>query len=51
LCAPFASPDTAPLFGFLASPRNASLMWALLYVALLYLVAWAMYRKKWFVKF
>jgi len=51
LCAPFASPETAPLFGFLASPKNASLFWALLYVALLYSVAWGMYRKKWFVKF
>jgi predicted acyltransferase len=51
LFAPFASPDTAPCFGFLASPRNASLLWALMYVALLYLVAWGMYRKKWFVKF
>ncbi len=51
LFAPFASPDTAPLFGFVASPKNASLMWALMYVVVLYLVAWAMYRKKWFVKF
>ncbi len=51
LCAPFASPDTAPFFGFLASPKNASLMWALLYVAVLYLVAYGMYRRKWFLKF
>jgi predicted acyltransferase len=51
LCAPFASPDTAPFLGFLASPKNASLMWALLYVLALYLVAWAMYRRKWFLKF
>ena len=50
-CAPFASPDTAPFLGFLATPKNASLLWALMYVLLLYLVAWAMYRKKWFVKF
>jgi predicted acyltransferase len=49
--APFASPDTAPFFGFLASPENASLMWALMYVVVLYLAAWGMYRKKWFVKF
>lgn len=35
----------------LASPINASLLWALAYVLLLYLVAWAMYRKQWFVKF
>ncbi len=47
----FASPDTAPFLGFVASPRNASLMWALTYVAALYLVAYGMYRRKWFVKF
>ena len=51
LCAPFASPDTAPFCGFLASPKNASLMWAIMYVAGLYLVAYAMYRRKWFLKF
>lgn len=51
LCAPFASPDTAPFLGFLASPKNASLLWALMYVTLLYLVAYGMYRRKWFVKF
>ena len=51
LCAPFASRDTAPCFGFLATPNNASLMWALMYVTALYLVANAMYRRKWFLKF
>ena len=51
LFAPFASPDTAPFFGFLASPKNASLMWALMYIAGLYLVAYGMYRRKWFLKF
>jgi predicted acyltransferase len=51
LCAPFASPETAPCFGFLASRNNASLMWALMYVAALYLVAYGMYRRKWFLKF
>jgi predicted acyltransferase len=51
LFAPFAKPDTAPLFSFLASPNNASLMWALTYVAGLYLVAYGMYRRKWFLKF
>jgi predicted acyltransferase len=51
ICAPFASPDTAPFFSLLASPKNASLMWALMYVAALYLVAWVMYRRKWFLKF
>jgi predicted acyltransferase len=50
LCAPFAGPETAPFLGFLATPENASLLWALLYVALFYLVAWGMYRKKRFVK-
>lgn len=39
------------LFVPLASLINASLLWAVVYVLLLYLVAWAMYRKKWFVKF
>jgi predicted acyltransferase len=39
------------LFSPLASPKNASLLWALMYVTLLYLIAWGMYRKKWFVKF
>jgi predicted acyltransferase len=33
LFVPFASADTAPFFGFLASPKNASLMWALMYTA------------------
>jgi predicted acyltransferase len=51
LCAPFASPERAPLLGFLASPKNASLMWALMYVALLYIIAYVMYRRKWFLKF
>ena len=51
LCAPFASPDTAPFFRALASPNNASLMWALMYVIGLYLVAYAMYRRKWFLRF
>jgi predicted acyltransferase len=35
----------------LASPKIASLLWAWMWVAMLYLVAWVMYRKKWFVKF
>ena len=51
LFAPFAHPDTAPFFGFLASPKNASLLWALMYVAMLYLAAYIMYRRKWFLKF
>jgi predicted acyltransferase len=51
LCAPFASPQSAPFLGFLASPKNASLMWALMYVLALYVVAYVMYRRKWFVRF
>ena len=51
LFVPFASPETAPFFGFLASPKNASLMWALVYVLALYLAAYGMYRRKWFLKF
>jgi len=51
LFAPFASRETAPYFGFLASPNNASLMWGLMYVAMLYLVAYVMYRRQWFLKF
>lgn len=39
------------LFVPLASPMNASLLWALMFVLLLYGVAHLMYRKKWFVKF
>lgn len=32
------------------SPENTSLLFALLYVALMFLVAWAMWRMKWFVR-
>ena len=39
------------IFTPLARPINASLLWAVMWVLLLYLVAWVMYRKKWFVKF
>jgi len=38
-------------FAPLASPNNASLLWALMWVAMLYTVAWLMYRRRWFVKF
>jgi predicted acyltransferase len=34
----------------LASPRNASLLFALAFVALHLLVAWGMWRRKWFVR-
>lgn len=39
------------VFENIPDSKLASLSWALTYVLLLYLVAWAMYRKKWFVKF
>ncbi len=45
------APTPRPFLGFLASPKNASLMWALIYCAMLYLVAYGMYRRKWFLKF
>jgi predicted acyltransferase len=32
-------------------PKIASLSWAAVYVVGLYLVAYVMYRRKWFVKF
>jgi predicted acyltransferase len=34
----------------LASPYNAALLWAVVFVLLMYAVAYAMYRKKWFVR-
>lgn len=37
-------------FGQVHDPKVASLLWALSYVLLLYLVAYVMYRKKWFIK-
>ncbi|HWQ56834.1 MAG TPA: heparan-alpha-glucosaminide N-acetyltransferase domain-containing protein [Bryobacteraceae bacterium] len=39
------------IFAPLASEVNASLLYAVAYVALMFLVAWGMYRRKWFVKF
>jgi predicted acyltransferase len=38
-------------FGMIPDPRLASLCWALMWVLLLYGVAWAMHRRKWFVRF
>jgi predicted acyltransferase len=38
------------LFEPLGSPLNASLLWAVCCVLLLYAVAYGMYRRKWFVK-
>jgi predicted acyltransferase len=37
-------------FGQMSQPKVASLLWALVYVVLLYLVAYVMYRKNWFIK-
>ena len=42
-----------PIYGAMlavASPINASLLYGLANVALLYLIAWALYRKGWFLK-
>jgi predicted acyltransferase len=38
------------LFAPLASPLNASLIWALAFTALMYFIAWLMYRRRWFVR-
>jgi predicted acyltransferase len=38
------------LFAPLASPRNASLAYAICYVMLMYAIAYGMYRKRWFLK-
>lgn len=40
----------APIQGLDLAPVNASLMFAVGFVAAFYLVAWAMWRKRWFVK-
>jgi predicted acyltransferase len=38
------------IFAPLASPVNASLLWAVCFVLTIYAVAWFMYRRKWFWK-
>jgi predicted acyltransferase len=38
------------LAGPLATPKNSSLIYALMYVVLMYGVAWVMCRRKWFVR-
>jgi predicted acyltransferase len=38
------------LFGWPASPFNASLLYAIAYVFLMYLLAYVMYRRKWFLR-
>jgi predicted acyltransferase len=37
-------------FAPIASPMNASLLWALSLVALMYLLAWFLYRRRWFLR-
>ena len=34
----------------LASPKNASLLWALTFTASMFLVAWALWRKRWIIR-
>jgi predicted acyltransferase len=38
------------LFAPFASPANASLLYALAYTGLMYLLAYGLYRKKWFLR-
>jgi predicted acyltransferase len=38
------------VFAPLASPMNASLLWALSFTALMYLFAWLLYKRGWFFK-
>jgi predicted acyltransferase len=38
------------LFAAIASPVNASLLYALFFIFLMFIVAWVMWRKRWFVK-
>ena len=39
------------VFLAIASPINAGLLYALANVAVMYVIAWVMYRRGWFVKF
>lgn len=38
------------IFAGIASPYNASLLYAISYVLMLYLLAWLLYRRGWFVR-
>jgi predicted acyltransferase len=38
------------VFAPLASPPNASLLYSLAFTVVMYAIAWAMYRRKWFLK-
>ncbi len=40
----------AAVFQPIASPMNASLLYAIAYVLLMYVIAYAMYRRKWFLR-
>lgn len=40
----------APIQALPVSPETASLVWALLFQAAMYAVAWGMWRRRWFVK-
>jgi predicted acyltransferase len=37
-------------FAPIASPMNASLLWALSFTLLMYLLAWFLYRQRWFLR-
>ena len=38
------------VFTPLASPKSASLLYALAFVAVMYLAAWSLYRRRWFIR-
>ncbi|HWR54570.1 MAG TPA: heparan-alpha-glucosaminide N-acetyltransferase domain-containing protein [Bryobacteraceae bacterium] len=38
------------LYAPFAAPKMASLLWAVSFVALMYLIAWVLYRRNWFIK-
>jgi predicted acyltransferase len=40
----------APLKALPLEPVQASLLWALLFNAVMFIVAWAMWKKRWFIK-
>jgi len=43
-------PLYAHLFASWASPYNASALYAVAYVGLMWVIAWAMYRRGWFLR-
>ena len=46
----FHKPLYAAVFAPLASPANASLLWALTFTGLMFLLAWVMWRKNWVIR-